>query len=120
MRQILLVETDATQLRLFENVLRAAGFDVCAVSNGKRALALAIAAAYEYDAIVTEHILFCCTGADLASKARADGIKIPIIVLSSEPGVEHHYAGLDVRILYRPIHPEELVAALSQPMAVAT
>jgi DNA-binding response OmpR family regulator len=118
MSQILLVDTDATRLRALEDIVRAAGFEFSAVRNGSRALALAIAAAFDYDAIVTEHLLFCCNGAVLASKARADGIKIPIIVLSGEPGVEPHYAGLDVRILYRPTQPRELIAALEQEIAL--
>jgi len=118
MSQILLVDTNAAQLRALEDILRAAGFEVSAVRSGNSALALAIAAAFDYDAIVTEHRLFCCTGADLASKARADGIKIPIVVLSGESGVEQHYAGLDVHILYRPIRPEELIAVLKQETAV--
>ena len=118
MSQILLVDTDATRLRALEDILRAAGFEVSAVRNGNRALALAIAAAFDYDAIISEHLLFCCTGADLASKARADGIRIPIIVLSGERGMEPRYAGLDVRILYRPVRPDELIAALNQEIAL--
>ena len=118
MSKILVVDTNGAQLRVTEDILHAAGFDVLAVPNGSRALALAIAAAFDYDAIVTEHLLFCATGADLASKARADGIKIPIVVLSSEHGVEQHYAGLDVRIVYRPLDSVDLIEALRPASAV--
>jgi CheY-like chemotaxis protein len=117
--KILLVDDDATQLRLREAVLRDAGLSVVVATSAEVALSLLTAGkdALRVRAILTDHLLPGATGAEFARKVRASHPEIPIVVLTGMPGAEEEYEGIDVVFLMKPVAPEDLVKTVRKAIA---
>jgi len=117
--KILLVDDDATQLRLREAVLREAGLSVVVATSAEVALALLTASndPLRVRAILTDHLLPGATGAEFARRVRSSLPSIPIIVLTGMPGAEEEYAGIRVTFLMKPVAPDDLVKAVREALA---
>lgn len=117
--KILLVDDDATQLRLREAVLREAGLSVVVATSAEVALTLLTASSdpLRVRAILTDHLLPGATGAEFARKVRSSLPTIPIIVLTGMPGAEGEYAGIEVTFLMKPVAPDDLVKTVRKALA---
>jgi len=110
MPEILLIDDDATQLRLREAVLREAGFTVVTAETAHQALKLLGNSALSngLGLIITDHVMPGPSGAAFARELRRFS-GVPVIVVSGMPEAEEEYEGLDVRFLAKPCLPEELI-----------
>ena len=110
MPEILLIDDDATQLRLREAILREAGFAVLTSETAHAALALlgnpVLSNALRL--IITDHVMPGPSGAAFARELRRFS-RVPVIVVSGMAEAEEEYEGLDVRFLAKPCLPEELI-----------
>jgi two-component system OmpR family response regulator len=91
-RRILVVEDDETIASLVISGLRQTGFAVDHSADGERALNLARAAAY--DAAVVDLMLPERDGLSLIRQLRAEGDRVPVLILSSKASVDDRVGGL--------------------------
>lgn len=110
MQQVLIIDDNATQLRVREAILRNAGFVVSIATNPDSALALMRTAGNHFGLVVTDHLLEGQTGVDFVRELRTFNPTIPVVVISGMPEIEDEYAGLNASVRQKPIPPEELIA----------
>jgi EAL domain-containing protein (putative c-di-GMP-specific phosphodiesterase class I) len=108
--RVLLVDDDARVLRAYGRVLRAAGFDVIAVTDGLRAAELLTGV----DAVVSDIRLVGTTGLDVLRSVRAVCPDLPVVLMSGGPiesAVEAVALGA-YRYLVKPVRHEALADAV--------
>ncbi len=110
MQHVLLLDDDATQLKIREMILRSAGIQVSIATKPESALALLRSAGAHFGAVVTDHLLQGQTGADFVRELRKFEPGMSILVLTGMGDVEDEYEGLDVDIRQKPLPPDELIA----------
>ncbi|WP_294498789.1 response regulator transcription factor [uncultured Gemmiger sp.] len=111
--RILLIEDDKALCRVLQPTLQAAGFASDCCHNGADGLAL-IKTGY-YDACILDRMLPGLDGLLLLQSARADGVRIPVLMLTALGQVGDRVAGLDAGAddyLAKPFDTRELLARL--------
>ncbi|MBX5437673.1 MAG: response regulator transcription factor [Alicyclobacillaceae bacterium] len=111
MAPILVVDDEASIVKLVAYNLSQAGFDVITSDNGPEALALARRHAPEL--IVLDLMLPGMSGLDVCRTLRADGVKTPIIMLTARDDEIDRVLGLEMGAddyITKPFSPRELVA----------
>ena len=111
--KILLAEDEKRMNRALTELMRREGYEVTSVENGEDAL-------YEiegglYDLIVLDVMMPYMNGFDVAKKARAEGIKTPILMLTAKGELDDKVEGLDSGAddyLTKPFMTKELLARL--------
>lgn len=114
MSQILLIDDDATQLRVREVILRAAGFGVAIATTLDSAVALLRSAANQFSLLISDHFLTGGTGVDIVREVRSFLPGLPIIIISGMPDLETEYEGLNVIVRQKPIPPPELIELIRE------
>ncbi|MFZ0314199.1 MAG: response regulator [Candidatus Korobacteraceae bacterium] len=109
MSQVLLVDDNASQLKVREAVLRNAGFQVCVATSAESALATLRGLQERVGVVVTDHVMPDSGGLGLVQQIRTIDKWIPVIVLSGLPDAESEYQGLDVMFRPKPFPPLELI-----------
>ena len=111
--KVLLAEDEKRMNRALCELLRREGYEVTSTDNGEDAL-------YEiegglYDLIVLDVMMPRQNGLDVAKKARAEGIKTPILMLTAKSELDDKVEGLDSGAddyLTKPFMTKELLARL--------
>ncbi|MBQ9429511.1 MAG: response regulator transcription factor [Clostridia bacterium] len=111
--KVLLAEDEKRMNRALCELMRQEGYEVTAVENGEDAL-------YEiegglYDLIVLDVMMPYMNGFEVAKKARAAGIKTPILMLTARSELDDKVEGLDSGAddyLTKPFMTAELLARL--------
>ena len=112
MRQILLVDDNPIQLSIREAVLRNAGFQVSVATTPESALATLRVLPQHISAVVTDHLMPGCSGADLVREIRSFNPRLPVIVLSGLAEAESEYQDLNVIFRLKPLPPPEFIELL--------
>jgi two-component system, OmpR family, response regulator len=110
---VLVVEDDARMAAAIRRGLRFEGLVVDLASGGEQALRMA--GATEYDAIVLDVMLPDLDGFETCRRLRADGIWVPVLMLTARHAVEDRVRGLDEGAddyLTKPFSLAELMARL--------
>jgi DNA-binding response OmpR family regulator len=107
---VLLIDDDPVQLRIREQVLRAAGLEVHIATTGESALALlrtplgrAVAA------VISDHIMPGLSGPELVRQLRQSAPHVHIVIVSGLAEAEDEYQGLDITFREKPCPPAELI-----------
>lgn len=114
---VLLVDDDDAVRTVSEDHLRRAGYDVTSLSSGDAALSMLAERGSEIDVLVTDVSMPGMSGLELARGARAQGSRIPILLISGyadelERGSGRE--GLDASFLPKPFTGERLVAEVER------
>ncbi len=114
MKQILLLDDNATQLTIRELVLRKAGMESHAATSAGAALALLRSSVGQekIGAIVTDHLMPGMDGSGFVRELRKFNPTMPVIVISGLAEAEEEYKGLDVIFRTKPCDPEDLISLL--------
>jgi DNA-binding response OmpR family regulator len=108
---VLLVDDDASILRMLERTLRAEGYDVAAVADGGAALASVERSLP--DLVVLDVAMPGLDGLAVTRRLRAKRLPVPILLLTARDALEERVAGLDAGAddyVVKPFEIEELVA----------
>lgn len=108
---ILIVEDDRTMADYVSDGLRRSGFVCTHAADGEEGLVAVLHGGY--DAVVMDIMLPKLDGLEIIRRARAAGVRTPIIVLSARGSVEAKVTGLEVGgddYLAKPFSITELVA----------
>jgi two-component system response regulator TctD len=111
--RILLVEDDPSLARGLGAALRAAGYAVDIAEDGEIALELALCEPYSL--ITLDLGLPEMDGFEVLRRARAEGLKTPVLILTARDGIEDKVTGLDLGAddyLLKPFEPTELEARI--------
>lgn len=111
--KVLLAEDEKRMNRALCELLRQEGYDVAAVENGEDALDEIGSGVY--DIIVLDVMMPGMNGFDVARRARASGIRTPILMLTAKSELDDKIAGLDSGAddyLTKPFMTRELLARL--------
>lgn len=111
--KVLLAEDEKRMNRALCEILRQEGYEVTSVDNGEDAL-------FEiegglYDLIVLDVMMPGMNGYAVAKKARAEGVRTPILMLTAKSGLDDKVEGLDSGAddyLTKPFMTKELLARL--------
>jgi CheY-like chemotaxis protein len=112
---ILYVDDDEAIRRLSTQTLTRCGYGVTAAKDGFEALEALHAE--DFDLLITDNELPRLTGLELISRARLEGIELPIIIASGSAGA---FAGTECQRLHlaaalqKPFTMDELVATVQQ------
>ena len=111
--KILLVEDTIQLNKALSTLLKRNSYLVDSALDGEEALLYL--KEYEYDVIILDIMLPKINGLEVLQKARRDGIKTPIILLTAKSTVEDKILGLDLGAddyLPKPFSTEELLARI--------
>lgn len=111
---VLIVEDDKTVADYVADGLRRAGFACTRAADGEEGLAATLHGGY--DAVVMDIMLPGIDGVEIIRRARAAGVRTPIIVLSARGSVEAKVSGLEAGgddYLAKPFSLTELVARVN-------
>lgn len=112
-RHILVVDDEDAIAYVFRRYLERAGYRVTAATSPTQALAGGGAAAI--DMLVTDFRMPGMTGAELIARLRAQRPGLPALIVTAYGGEVGQLAP-DVRILNKPLPPQELVDAVAQAL----
>jgi DNA-binding NtrC family response regulator len=112
LRKVLLVDDDATQLRIREAVLRNAGFEILTATSAEPALAILRSQTHgsEIGVIITDHIMPGASGVEFLCQIRQINPIVPVVVLSGLPEAEAEYEGQNVIFRQKPCPPAEIIS----------
>jgi CheY-like chemotaxis protein len=119
LKQILLIDDDATQLMVRESIFRASGFSVAIATSAESAVALLRVEPQKFGLIISDHFLTGATGVDIVRQVRSFLPKIPIVIVSGMPDLDSEYEGLNVVVRQKPIPPPELISLARTQLDVA-
>lgn len=111
MRKVLVVEDDPAILRGLTDNLRAESYDVQQATDGEAAYRLAHE--FDFDLILLDLMLPRMSGFDVCSRLRAEGITVPILMLTARGEEADRVRGLDIGAddyLTKPFSLRELLA----------
>ncbi len=91
--RLLLVEDDARMAAAIRRGLRFEGIAADVATDGRHALGMV--GATEYDAVVLDVMLPDLDGFETCRRLRADGVWVPIIMLTARDAIEDRVRGLD-------------------------
>ena len=87
---ILIVDDDAVQRRLVENMVQKCGYETLVVDSGDAAIALLTAPdAQTVDAVVLDLVMPGLDGMGVLAKIREAGLNVPIIVQTAHGGIDN-------------------------------
>ena len=110
MNTVLLIDDDPVQLRIREQVLRAAGFEVHIATSGDSALALLrTPVGKSVSVIISDHIMPGLSGPELVRQLKGVAPHCGVIVVSGMAEAEDEYEGLGVVFRTKPCLPAELI-----------
>jgi CheY-like chemotaxis protein len=112
-KHILLVDDEEAVAYVFSRYLERAGYRVTARLNPFEALAVADG---EIDMLVTDFRMPGMTGGSLVTRLRERMPGLPALIVTAY-GAEVGVAAAGVRVLNKPIAPQDLVDAVSQVLA---
>ena len=113
MRRLLVVDDEPALRESLVLALRTEGFDVTSASDG--VAALSAVAGSEPDAIVLDVLMPGASGLEVTRRLRADGRRVPILLLTARDAVGDRVDGLDAGAddyLTKPFALEELLARI--------
>ncbi len=119
--RILLVEDEPTLSQQLIQALRESGYSVDHTDNGRDAQHLALGESF--DAIILDLGLPLIDGLTVLKNLRAQGRKMPVLILTARDGWHEKVAGIDAGAddyLSKPFHMEELLARLRALIRRAT
>jgi DNA-binding response OmpR family regulator len=121
MRQVLLVDDNATQLIIRELVLRKAGIESHAATSANAALALLRSSVGQENigAVITDHLMPGMDGSQFVRELRKFAPAMPVIVISGLSEAEDDYRGLEVVFRTKPLDPEELIALIRATLSAS-
>ena len=111
--KILLVEDEKSMSRALVAILKGNNYTVDAVYNGSDALDYLTAG--DYDAAILDVMMPGMDGFEVLKRARASGVKIPVMMLTAKSQVDDKVEGLDLGAndyLTKPFDGKELLARL--------
>ncbi len=111
--RLLLAEDEPGLVRALQAILAREGYEVDAVYDGTSALKYLRAA--EYDAAVLDIMMPGMDGIEVLRSVRADGNRVPVIMLTAKGGVSDKVEGLDAGAndyLVKPFAAKELLARI--------
>jgi two-component system, OmpR family, response regulator len=111
--RVLIVEDDAKMAGLIQRGLRDDGLAADVAVDGE--VALWMAGATDYDAIVLDVLLPGMDGFEVCRRLRSDGVRSPVLMLTARDAVEDRVRGLDTGAddyLTKPFSLAELAARL--------
>lgn len=117
MSQVLIVDDDATQLRIRAAILRNEGLVVHVASNVDEALALVHSLEGQIGVVVTDHHLPGRNGTELVRELREFMPALPVLVLSGMPGIDDQYEGLNASVFLKPFPPEQFILMVQSFLA---
>jgi DNA-binding NtrC family response regulator len=109
LKDILLIDDSATQLRLRETILRDSGYVVDIATEVESAVKLLHASPERFGLVISDHLLQGATGVDVVTRIRSFLPKIPVIIISGMPDLEDDYKSLNVIVRQKPLAPAELI-----------
>jgi CheY-like chemotaxis protein len=112
---ILLVDDEEAITYVFRRYLERAGYRVTAVDSPNEALAIGVAGGI--DMLVTDFRMPGMTGASLVTRLRELHSGLPALIVTAYGAEVAAAAG--VRVLNKPLPPQELVDAVAQVLAPA-
>lgn len=110
-RCILLAEDDPSLLRLLDETLKEAGFEVVIAPNGEAALKRARNHPDVIDLLITDIDMPKLDGFDLQERLRRERPEVKLLVISGN--MDSNITGADFPYLRKPFLPSELVARVS-------
>lgn len=113
---ILLVDDEEAIVYVFKRYLERAGYRVTAVVDPNDALA--IGSAGGIDMLVTDYRMPGMTGASLVARLREPHPGLPALIVTAY-GAEVGATAPDVRVLNKPLAPQDLVDAVAQALVPA-
>jgi len=121
MRQVLLLDDNATQLTIRELVLRKAGIESHAATSANAALALLRSSVGQENigAVITDHLMPGMDGSQFVRELRKFAPAMPVIVISGLSEAEDDYRGLEVVFRTKPLDPEELIALIRASLSAS-
>ena len=119
MKQILLIDDNAAQLRLRETILSGSGFDVDIATGVESAIKLLRAYPERFGLVISDHMLQGATGVDVVTRIRSFLPHIAVIIISGMPGLEEDYKDLNVLVRQKPFPPAELIALAQSQLKAA-
>jgi DNA-binding response OmpR family regulator len=120
MRQVLLLDDNATQLIIRELVLRKAGIESHAATSANAALALLRSSVgANIGAVITDHLMPGMDGSQFVRELRKFAPAMPVIVISGLSEAEDDYRGLEVVFRTKPLDPEELIALIRASLSAS-
>ena len=121
MRQVLLLDDNATQLTIRELVLRKAGIESHAATCANAALALLRSRVGQENigAVITDHLMPGMDGSQFVRELRKFAPAMPVIVISGLSEAEDDYRGLEVVFRTKPLDPEELIALIRASLSAS-
>ncbi|MHB1845231.1 MAG: response regulator transcription factor [Deltaproteobacteria bacterium] len=112
--RVLLIDDDQKLARLLTEYLGGQGFELAHAADGRRGLTLALAPP-GFDAILLDLMLPSIDGLAICQKLRAEGSRVPILMLSARGEETDRVVGLELGAddyLPKPFGPRELLARL--------
>ena len=121
MRQVLLLDDNATQLTIRELVLRKAGIESHAATSANAALGLLRSSVGQENigAVITDHLMPGMDGSQFVRELRKFAPAMPVIVISGLSEAEDDYRGLEVVFRTKPLDPEELIALIRASLSAS-
>jgi CheY-like chemotaxis protein len=115
-KQVLLIDDSALQLRIREEILRGAGFHVSVATTAESALALlrTDTGRRSVGIVVTDHVMPDLSGAEFVRQIREITPELPILVITGLAEAEEDYRGLNVIFRQKPLPPNELIGLIGQ------
>ena len=86
---VLVVDDDAVQRRLLDNMVRKEGYEAVIASGGDEAFALLKADMPQIDCVVLDLVMPELDGLGLLARMREEGIKVPVIVQTAHGGIDN-------------------------------
>ncbi len=119
--KILIVEDDPDMRQLIEATNLGLGHDVECAADGKSGFDKAISG--DYQLVILDVMLPQMTGIEICAKLREKGIRVPVLMVSSQSQVDDKVQGLDVGAddyVIKPFNMKELVARIKALMRRST
>ena len=111
--KVLIVEDDYRAARLLVSALSEIGYETVVAENGR--VALALASAQSFDAVLLDVMLPQLDGVAVARALRERGLNVPILMLTALGDLDERLAGLDAGAddyLVKPAEPLEIDARI--------
>ncbi len=110
MNAVLLIDDNPVQLRIREQVLRDAKFEVHIATSGESALALLRSpVGKSVAAIISDHLMPGLSGPPLVRELRQAAPHAQVIIITGLADAEDEYQDLDVIFREKPCPPTELI-----------
>lgn len=118
MKQVLLLDDNATQLTIREMVLRKALIECHVATSAQVALALLRSGAGQekIGVVITDHLMPGMGGVEFVKELRSFNPDIPVLVMSGLPDADEEYKGLNVLFRLKPCEPDELIALVRKAL----